>query len=389
MKAILNKFLFNEKGQATAIVLILFIFVFFMGWAVIIYAYTSSTYSARVEHHISALDAAESGLNLAIERLNTLDADLPTRLLSTSEIPFDYENRQELIEYLLAQPSEAYVEHDNFRFYLEYDDTNNENYIISMGRDQDDWRIVRVRYDAYNFTGGSPSALYVDAGNVASNYNGNAFRIDGTDHDINGNPISGTDKPGIVTSNAASSAGIRPTRAQQGNRITGSTAPPSIVTDDSNPVNISAYTENLGKIADYTFNDEDDGVLDGKLHLVPGLLESKGLPTTFGSEDTPVVIEVNTDLEILGNIEGYGIFHINGSLLSGGGTILWHGIFVVEGEEAWVHGTPDVIGALWIKSEGTLDFRVSGNPNIRYSSEAISLFGAPGFFIDRPTWEEL
>jgi len=367
----------EEKGQTLLIALVLLIFVSLLAVIAVIYAYTSSIYTARVRTHIRALEAAESGLNYGIYQLNSFGADLPTEI----DLP-EFATRGETIDWLLSLSPEYYRENGNYRFYLDRD-----GQIIGVGHDLSNWRAVRVSYYSYYFPGDAPSALYVDANNVNSNYNGNSFLIDGRDHDINGNLTSGTDKVGIVTTSPSATSGITPSKSAQKSKIRGSTSTPSITTDPTRPIDISAYTENIGAIADYVFNDEDDGVVDGEFKITPALLNDLGIES-FGTEEYPVIVQVNADLEITGNVEGYGIFHLNGSLLGGGGTIVWHGIFVVEGENAWVHGTPDVIGSMWVKSNN-LDWRVSGNPNILYSSDAIDLFGSPGYYIDPSTWEEL
>jgi len=108
----------------------------------------------------------------------------------------------------------------------------------------------------------------------------------------------------------------------------------------------------------------------------------------MGSEDYPVIAVINGDLEVTGDFRGYGILDIRGSLLAGHGTVVWTGLMIVHGEETWISGTPDVIGSLWIKSDN-VTLRVSGNPSILYSTEALSLHGNPGFYLDMSTWEEL
>ena len=367
----------EDKGQTLLITLVLLVFVGLLAVVAVIYGYTSSVYTSRVRAHVRALEAAESGLNYGIYLLNSFNADLPTEI----DLP-EFASRGETIKWLLNLSPEYYRENGNYRFYLDRD-----GQIIGLGHDLSNWRAVRVSYFEYYFPGDAPSALYVDANSVNSDYNGNAFLIDGRDHDVDGNLTSGTDKLGIVTTSAAASSGITPSRQAQRGKIRGSTSTPSIFTDPSRPIDISAYTQNIGAIADYVFNDEDDGVVDGEFKITPAVLDELGIES-FGSEEYPVIVQVNADLEITGNVEGYGIFHLNGSLLGGGGTIQWHGIFVIEGENAWVHGTPDVIGSMWVKSNN-LDWRVSGNPNILYSSAAIDLFGSPGYYIDPATWEEL
>ena len=158
----------------------------------------------------------------------------------------------------------------------------------------------------------------------------------------------------------------------QEDNVKGTGGTPSIGLDESVPVDVSAFSQQLDGIADYTF--EGDTAIAGR--------------PVYGGPDYPVIMVVNGDLEIAGTIEGWGILDVRGSLVQGGGNITWHGLVITQGMEGWLHGNPDVIGSMWMKANN-LKLRISGDPSILYSTEALSWYSNPGLRLDFTTWEEL
>ncbi len=372
----------SKSGQALIITIILFVFAVILAVAVVLYAYNGYSYASNMRKHIRALEAAESALNFGLYQLNTPGAELPEEI----ELP-DYNTKGEIISWLLNRSPEEYWEEENYRFYLERT-ASDETYLIGMGRDGDVWRAVRARYEGFNLYD-SPAALYVDADTAEGEYEGNAFLIDGRDHDMYGNLISGNDRHGIVTTTEEAADELEPDHPNQKDNIKGADAPPypSIEVDESQPVDIDDFVERAEA--------EADEVYYGETHFSGN--------QTFGSEDDPVIIVVNGELEITGNVEGWGILIVRGEMEKEAGTPVWHGLVVLlpeeeEEEEEEVElelkGTVDIIGAIWMKArtengEGEAEVELKGNAQILYSAEALQRLASLGASIVRSSWEEL
>ena len=349
------------------LVIILLLFAFLLVTAVLAFVYSSNLTTFSREHRMVALERAEAGLNTAAMDLNAYGAALPEEIT----LPEGY-SHADYVAFLDGLDDAYYIEDADgeHRYYLTDDDA-----IIGYGWQQDFKRIVRCEYSEYYFPGAdTPAALYVDSDTIDSQFDGNAFRVDGNDHDVNGGKVpGGVVKPGIMTTSGAGETSLRSslTKAQEKN-VKGTAPTPSITTDSSNPVDVERFSAQLDGIADYTFN---------------GFTQIMGRPV-YGGPEHPIIMVVNGDMQIAGRAEGWGILDIRGSLLSGAGNLLWHGLILVHGAEAWIHGNPDVIGSMWIKSEHET-LRISGDPDILFSSAALEGYGNPGIFLNFTTWDEL
>ncbi len=357
----------DERGMVLAAVIILLVFAFLMTTAALAFVYSSNVTTFSKEHRMVALERAESGLNKGALDLTTLHAELPAEIT----LPDGY-SHADYVDFLDGLDDYYYVEDTSgdYRYYL-----TDDMAIVGYGWRQDFKRIVRCEYyEQYFPVLETPAALYIDANNTSCTFNGNAFRINGNDHTATGgNAPGGTDKYGIVTTKPAASNGVtNGLSGPQNNRVSGVGGNPSVGTDETVPVDIDAYSAQLDEIADFVY--------DGYTKLTGDEF--------FGSPDYPVIVIVNGDMEIGGTLRGWGILDIRGSLLAGFGTVVWHGLLIVHGDSAWIHGTPDVIGSMWIKSPHS-KLRISGNPNILYSSQALTWYSDPGIRLDFKTWEEL
>jgi hypothetical protein len=352
----------ENDGAILLAAIVLLVFAILGTIAVVMFVFSTSKTSSNNEHHISALEIAETGLNKGILDLNTIGATLPAKINYPTGM-----THPEAVAWLAAVGAGSYVTSGTSRYFLTTD-----NAIIGYGADGNDRRAVRCYYVPQGPGASAPAALYIDANTVNSTYNGNAFLIDGRDHSAAGTLLVGGAKPGVVTTSAAASTGVLAGLSNaQKNNIKGSTATPSIVTQSPPPIDINAFSSQLDAIADYTFNTATP---------FPGSIGQ------FGAADYPVTVVVNGDTVTNGNLTGYGILDVRGSLTAGG-TITWTGIVIIHGDSTWSHGTPNFIGSVWIKSP-TSNLRISGNPNILYSTEAVGKFGNP-LKLDLTTWEEL
>ena len=96
---------------------------------------------------------------------------------------------------------------------------------------------------------------------------------------------------------------------------------------------------------------------------------------SWGSQEHPVVVYSDGDVDFGGNSIGYGVLAINGSLrMSGSPT--WYGLIIASGGESLVIdasvGSPTIYGALHIGATVT-ELELKGTANIFYSSEAINM----------------
>ena len=350
-----------------AAVIILLLFAFLLTTAALAYVYSSNLTTFSREHHMVALERAEAGLNKGALDLTTLHADLPEEIT----LPTGY-SHADYVEFLDGLDDAYYVEDasGDYRYYLTDDEA-----IIGYGWRQDFKRIVRCEYSEYYFpVMETPAALYIDADTIDGTYDGNVFKVDGNDHAIDGGNIGGgIDKYGILTTAVDTQTSMLDGLGhQQNDNVKGVDGFPSIGVDTTVPVDIDAFSAQLDDIADYWF--EGDTLLAGT--------------PEFGGEDYPVIMVVNGDLTISGTVEGWGILDVRGSMPSSSGNMLWHGLLIVSGDEVWMHGNPDVIGSMWVKS-GDGIIRISGDPSILYSSAAMDWYADPGIRLDFATWEEL
>ncbi len=357
----------ERKGAILLAAIVLMVFAFMSAIAVVTFVYSTSKTSSNKQHHMLALQIAETGLNEGALALNTLNAVLPT------EIDFPTgQTHEQILDWLVGLSPSYYQTDGTYKYFLTTD-----NSVIGLGVSGKNRRAVKCDYTNYYLPGtDAPSALYIDAETVNAEYNGVSFLVDGSDHTLDGTPIMGNSKPGVVTTSAASTTGMIDglSRNQLNkNLIRGSTPNPSVQTQTPPPVDIDLFTQQLLPFADYVY-------------------DQSGSPTfpdrrTYGAADYPVVVIVNGDAQVQGTVQGYGILVINGGLTIGG-TVDWFGIIIVYGDGQWAHGTPDIVGSMWIKAPAT-DLRISGDPSILYSSEAIQSYGNPGVRLEFSTWEEL
>jgi hypothetical protein len=350
-----------------AAVIVLLLFAFLLTTAALAFVYSSNLMTFSKEHRMVALERAESGLNKGALDLTTLHADLPEEIT----LPTDY-SHADYVEFLDGLDDAYYVEvaGGDYRYYL-----TDDMAVIGYGWRQDFKRIIRCEYyEQYFPVLETPAALYIDANNASSTFDGNAFRINGNDHTATGSPMGGgNDKYGVLTTSPAASTGITSgLSGPQNNRVDGIGANPSVGTDTTVPVDIDAFSAQLDDIADTIYE---------------GYTKITG-DEFFGSPDYPTITIINGDMEIGGTINGWGILDIRGDLIAGAGNVTWTGLLIVHGKSSWVHGTPNVIGSMWLKSPN-VDLRVSGNPYILYSTEALTWYSDPGIRLDFKTWEEL
>ncbi|MFH0990883.1 MAG: hypothetical protein V1799_12790 [bacterium] len=206
------------------------------------------------------------------------------------------------------------------------------------------------------------AAIGIRATPVSFSMTGAGCEVNGNNWTADGSALTGSGNlPGVTTMTAADSSTVY---AAGSGRINGTVA----VAKDTNTPNPGTYINEYIANADYTFS---TGTVSGN--------------QTFGSASNPVIVvcdspaDTNFRIRFSGNVTGYGILAVRGSLQVGG-TFEWFGLVVCFGESNTVdfggNGTPSIVGGLIVAQPGagsaSLQLKGSGNRGkVKYSSAAI------------------
>ncbi|HZW39448.1 MAG TPA: hypothetical protein VFF33_09130 [Ignavibacteriaceae bacterium] len=198
------------------------------------------------------------------------------------------------------------------------------------------------------------SAIYVSSTNVNLDLNGN-MTIDGNDHDMNGNIVTGTSLPGIGVDNASDSAYVINTlKPKIANDIVGAGGTPSVSTF-ADATDWKKLTENLIFAAD--------------ISLATGTYTTG---TVLGTASEPKITYCSGDVHLSGDAYGYGIMIVNGNLeLSGNFT--FRGIVITYGQstiETRTIGNAGIYGSSIFVGQN-VSIQAAGNAKFLYSKSAI------------------
>ena len=226
----------------------------------------------------------------------------------------------------------------------------------------------------------SPGAVYL-ATNAATHatFNGNAFIVDGNDHDYNGGAGPAAPVPGIATrSDANTQETLHSLSQQQLDNVQGlgySNGPPVIPSVATFPAAPSIAQMNqfiddlLGRTGVVT---DDDNNINGK--------------ATFGTTDAPQITHFTASggvrIKGNGNVSGAGIMIVEGDLTIQG-SLEFKGLILVRGRtnvvqdpsETDITGNVTVYGSLWTQD---VNLVVGGSAIVDYSSNALQLANQVG-----------
>ena len=216
----------------------------------------------------------------------------------------------------------------------------------------------------------SPGAVYLASDSPTNaTFNGNAWAIDGNDHNYTGGAGPGAPIPGISTRNAANTQeAVNSLNAAQADNVTGlgyQAGPPlvpSVMTSPWAPT--SSQMEQI--VAD--------------LLALPGVIDNAGGNingnVTFGTEVAPQITHFTTSTTIKGNgnASGAGIMIIDGDLTIQG-TLDFKGLVIVRGRTAVVGdteitGNATIYGSLWTND---INLVVGGSAVAYYSTQGLAL----------------
>jgi hypothetical protein len=245
--------------------------------------------------------------------------------------------------------------------------------IVSTATGPDNYRnTVVAEVQRTNNLSTAPGAVYLATdSNVATNFNGNNFVIDGNDHDYNGGAGPGTPVPGLSTRNQTNTTSVVSTLSgTQMDNITGlgfqaSPVSPSVMTSAWAP-SISQMNQYITDLLNLGYVDVGTGNITGNKSLgtispaAPQLSYSSGSVTVKGA----------------GNVEGSGVWIIDGDLEIQG-TLDFAGLIIVRGQTlvskdpgVAVTGNATVYGSLWSQD---VKFAAGGSSIVYYSTNALAL----------------
>lgn len=197
-------------------------------------------------------------------------------------------------------------------------------------------------------------------------FSGNAFYIDGHDHDytapydtIAGAPslpgISTPNDPTQITSNIS---------GQQEDNVQGAGSDPSVSSSSVN-LDVQAIANAWSQLADITLVGDQTNP------------SSTGWGNVNASPPELKIVHIQGDLSISGNMSGAGVLVVDGDFKMGG-TINWNGIVIVLGDVDVVGGGSDknIVGGLVVQGTLSGSTTVNGNITVYYSSAMIAKLNA-------------
>lgn len=208
--------------------------------------------------------------------------------------------------------------------------------------------VLRVAVEAPNFV----SALSLNAPAPIVDFDGNAFRINGNDHHLDGSlNSSGTDRAGISTTGATTNVETQ-LAANQTDQVQGVGGEPSIAQDTS---------VDLDDLVDFA-------AVVPTITLEPGT--HSGVELGEATEDGVEVVYAKGDITLSGGATGAGVLAVDGDLHVSGG-LQWTGIVLVRGRVTFTGGggQDKIVGAFLVGE----DLSIGGTVDLFYSSEAVDL----------------
>lgn len=208
------------------------------------------------------------------------------------------------------------------------------------------------------------AALYVDP-DVVLDLKGNSFLINGNDHLMDGTPVAGNAKPGIATG-VGTPAGsnklvlLAQIPSSRYNQVIGLGTNPSVA--EAGGVNLEDLFGTMKEMKTQS--------------LAPSTYTSP----TFGTVATPEITYVQGDLHLSGQGTGAGVLVVDGSVTFTG-QFTFKGLVIVMGDVRLTGGGAGIhiYGSLMVGESFTAvdttnwDVSVSGNADVFYSSEALSM----------------
>jgi hypothetical protein len=233
-------------------------------------------------------------------------------------------------------------------------------------------RVLKVGVRRSGFSG-ARGAIYLASDGVQSQFTGNAFSVDGNDHDSSGALVStGPIVPGIAThSSSAASAVTNSLSDTQKDNVKGQ------------GFSLSPLTPSVLGTGGATVDDLDQ--ITANILSLGGVVTDGGSNfngnQTMGTLTSPQITHLTADtVKVNGNLSGAGIMIVDGSLKISGtidyiGWILVRGDTIINAEgdaddETLVLGNATIQGSLWT---GHLQIKVGGSAIVNYCEACLQL----------------
>jgi hypothetical protein len=200
-----------------------------------------------------------------------------------------------------------------------------------------------------------PGSVYTEG---AMNFNGNAFYVDGHDHNYTAPYVTvagAPPLPGIATPNDPNAIESQ-LNGQQADNVQGTGSDPSV---ESSPVNLDlpALAAGWSQMSDIT------------------LTGNQNNPSTagWGTVTDLKIVHIAGDLHISGGASGAGVLVVDGDFTLSG-TFNWNGVVLVLGDCSITGGgtAKQIVGSLMIQGTLTGTTSMNGNVKLLYSSAMIS-----------------
>jgi len=358
----------SERGSALVATLLLLLLLLTLGVGTLLY----STYDLRATTHYStgnqALYAAEAGLLRALNIINEPGVvDFEKDIVAKWAVRFS-PNPQSIPGYP-AYRYEVGVAADALSPATRGTITAT-GFALANAR-----RVVRALVERDPASPGrGRGAIYLASDTITSQFSGNAFAIDGRDHDRFGSLVPGEQEPGIATRNDGVTNAVKASlNTQQKDNVKG-------LGYTRDPLNPSVVTTGGPSVSD----------LD---QLIADLLARPGVVTDgsatisgnkiFGTVDQPQITHLTAstvNIHANGRASGAGILIVDGSFVINGtfdfiGWIIVRGATVIndtmsDDTETNLLGNATILGSLWT---GALKIKVGGSAIAYYCSWCMRL----------------
>jgi hypothetical protein len=378
----------DQRGFALPAVFLALLTLFMLGTSGVVY----STLDLRATSHYDtgnrAFFAAEAGLMRALNTMNEIGV-----INFQQDMVAKWGQRYGAA--LKTMPSDPQT---SYEITVAADAANpaNRGTITSTGRAALGGRRSLIVTVAKSNVSGSPGAIYLAADNVTSQFTGNAFAVDGNDHDMDGDLVPGGPvKPGISTRNETVSNGVTNSLNNiQKDNVQG-------LGFSTNPLTPSVLPTGGPDINDL------DAIVNHLMSL-PGVVTTSQTNfngnDVFGTVAAPRVTRMTaSDVKLNGNASGAGVLIVDGSLTISGtldfiGWIIVRGDTIINavgdsGDDTTLIGNATIYGSLWT---GHLNIKVGGSAIAYYCNECMNLvdtMAAGSNVVPRPmrvvSWQEV
>jgi hypothetical protein len=251
-------------------------------------------------------------------------------------------------------------------------------FVVTANGPQREGNVVVATVTRSNVPVTAPGAVYLATDAPAdATFNGNAFTIDGNDHNYTGGPGPGAPVPGIATRTDANTQEVlNSLSGQQRDNIQGlgySSGPPISPSVAANPA--APSIAQMNQFIDDVLS--RPGVVTNDTNRING-------NAVFGTTASPQITHLTaSELTIKGNgnVSGAGILIVEGDLTIQG-NLEFKGLVLVRGRtsagtdpETAITGNAMVYGSLWTQA---MDFVAGGSAMAYYSSQALQLANQVG-----------